>query len=1077
MVVGGVFTAVALRAQTGTSSITGTITDQSGGVLGGVSLEITNEETGAKIKTKSNDAGSYRVASLAPGIYTIQTDLAGFNQTVRKSLVLTVTQVLAVDLVLQVSGSAQTVEVESSVPLVDSQSSSSGQLVSRQMVADLPMPNRAASALVSLAPGAVMIDTGTGAENYPLFSVAGGRARNQNFTLDGGNVTNAVGLTRPMQMTSLPIDAMQEFRVISNNYSAEQGHSTGGVITLATRSGTNQYHGSIFEYLRNNALDARNFFAAEKPPLRRNQFGGTFGGPIRKDKTHFFLSWEQTRETSSLPVISTVPTEKQRQGNFSGLVDASGRPVVIYDPATTVGKTRQTFDGNVIPQDRIDPVARAVLNYWPHPNRAADATGANDYISNSDSYLQRNIIVGKLDHQLRPSDLLSARYYINDSYTENQGSFGIPVADSRANQTDVRVQSILVGHTHIFRPNLINELKVSFLQRKFIDTRYGYDANLAEAIGLTGVSGAAFPAFTIPGYSSLGGEPGRIQTPIRDTQILESVSWYRGKHAFKLGVEYRRGANNEIRDRSSSGSFTFTPLITGVPGTSNTGNALASFLLGEVNAAAIQVSDLIPSRASYWAGYLQDDWRVTERLTLNFGLRWETEIPRSVEGNSMNSFDLQAINPVSGTPGVVTFAGQNGVSKHAFNTDLNNWGPRFGFAYRTPFLKNTVIRGGAGAFYGSTVSNTIGDTASTGFSTSANFVAPQTDTTSAMQLRNGFPAFERPPLDAGFGAVPLGKKPFTSVGFFERDRPTPISYQYNFNIQHELAKDLVIEAGYLGNVSHHLTANDLSLNQVPPGLMGSGDAQARRPFPQFSNVYIINPAVGNSTYHAGYIKAEKRFSRGLSFLAHYTYSKFIDDVESSVEYGDTGSYMDAYNRRLDKALSGSDVPHRTILSVLYEVPTWKRNRFANALLGRWNIGILTTLQSGAPFTVITTANSTNAFPAGPLRPNLTGNPLSGERTLQHWFNTAAFTAPQPFQFGNSPRSVLRGDSLQTVDLTLSKAFALTERFHADIRGEFYNLLNHANFNIPGHTLGAADFGLVSSARAGRAVQLGMRVSF
>ncbi|HSB14908.1 MAG TPA: carboxypeptidase regulatory-like domain-containing protein [Bryobacteraceae bacterium] len=1068
-----------LYAQTGTSSITGTVTDATSSAIPNAGIVLVNEESGARFVTRTNEAGNYRLASLLPARYRIEATAAGFEKASRGGLVLAVSQVLPVDLTLQVGQASETVTVTETVPVAETQSSSVGQLVNRKMVSGLPMPNRAATSLVALAPGVVMIDTGQGAENYPVFSVAGGRARNQNFTLDGGNVTNAVGLTRPQQMTSLPMDAMQEFRVIGNAYSAEYGHSTGGIITLSTRSGTNQLHGSVFEFLRNSALDARNFFAAERAPIRMHQFGGSLGGPIRKDKTHFFATWEQTRQLTSTIDLQTVPDLAQRAGDFFGLRDGAGRVIPIYDPSTTVGRERQPFPENRIPLDRFDPVALAALSYWPSPNRTPGPAGGSNYAANADSDLHRNIFVAKVDHQLRSNDQLTVRYYLNDSFIGNRGSFPRREAAPDANVNDVRIQSVLAGHTHTFSPNLISELKVSFFQRRFIDERYGFGENLAGAIGLTGVSAAAFPTFTIPGYASLGGQVGRHQTPIRDTQILEAVSWFRGRHALKFGVEHRRGRNTEVRDRSSAGLFGITPLITGKPGTSGAGDAFASFLLGEVNSASVNVSDQITSRAYYLAGYVQDDWRATDHLTLNFGLRWESELPRRVDEDRQNSFDLSAINPVSGTPGIVTFSGRDGVPRQAFNTDWNNFGPRVGFAYRLPFQSETVIRAAAGVFYGSTVSNTIGDTASTGFSTAASLVVPQADLLSAMQLRNGFPAFERPPLDARFGAVPLGRRPYTAVGFFERNRPTPVSYQYNANIQRVVASETVVEAGYIANVSHHLTANDLSLNQVAPELMGPGDAQARRPFPQFSNVYIINPAIGNSTYHAGYIRAEKRFARGLSFLAHYTFSKFLDDVVSSNEYGDPQSYMDAYNRRLDKSLSGTDVPHRTVLSILYEVPRIRSNRYLNIVGGGWKLGGFGTWQSGAPFTVTTLANTTNAFSAGPLRPDLIGAAeLPGaQRSLERWFNTDAFRNPAQFRFGNAPRSVLRGPFQQSVDLTVAKEFEVTERYRVDLRGEFYNAFNHANFDLPGHTLGAADFGTILSARPPRTVQLGLRLSF
>jgi hypothetical protein len=1065
--------------QTGTSSITGTIVDATGAAIPSAGITLSNEASGARIETRTNEAGLYTFGSLPPGSYSLEANASGFTGVRRNQVVLAVGQSLPVDFTLQIGPTSEVVTIEATAPLAETQNSSTGQLVSRKMVSGLPMPNRAATSLVALAPGVVMIDTGQGAENYPVFSVAGGRARNQHFTLDGGNVTNAVGLTRPQQMTSLPMDAMQEFRVISNSYSAEHGHSTGGVISLSTRSGTNELHGSVFEYLRNNVLDARSFFATEKAPLRMHQFGASAGGPIRRDRTHFFATWEQTLQLTATTALQTVPDLAQRSGDFSGLRDAAGRSAGIYDPATTVGRERQAFPGNRIPENRFDPVARRVLDFWPLPNRPANAAGGNNYVANADSILRRDILVAKVDHQLRTNDQLTFRYYLNDSFIDNRGSFTRPEAAPDSNRNDVRIQSILGAHSHTFSPTLLNELRVSFFQRKFIDDRYGVGDNLAASIGLSGVSDAAFPNFIVPGYAPLSASPGRHQTPIRDTQFLDTLSWFKGRHSLKFGVEHRRGRNTEIRDRSSSGAFTISPLITSLPGVSGTGNALASLLLGEVNSASVIVSDEITSRAFYWAGFVQDDWRISDRLTINLGLRWETELPRRVDLDRQNSFDLTAINPVSGTPGIVTFSGRGSVPRPAFNTDWNNFGPRAGFAWRLPFARETVIRGGAGIFYGPTVSNTIGDVASTGFSTSSTLVVPQADLVSAMQLRNGFPALPRPPLNAGFGAVAPGERPNTAVGFFERSRPTPISHQYNFNVQHEITSTTVIEIGYMGNVSHHLTANDLSLNQVPPELMGPGDAQARRPFPQFSNVYIINPAVGNSTYHAGFVRAEKRFSTGFSFLAHYTWSKFLDDVASANEYGDPQSYMDAYNRRLDKSLSGTDVPHRTVISVLYEMPRLNAHRLLRAIAGSWKLGAFATYQSGAPFTVGTLANTTNAFSAGPLRPDLAGDPVlpASERTVARWFNTEAFRNPELFRFGNAPRSVLRGPFQQTVDLTIEKQFALGERYRADLRGEFYNALNHANFDIPGHTMGTGDFGSLVSTRHPRTVQLGLRLSF
>ncbi len=1067
-------------AQAGSSTIAGVVKDATGGALPGVSVKVVNEETGVSVDTVSNEAGIYRVPALVPGRYRLETTLDGFDPVVRPAITLQVSQSLAIDITLTIAGQSETVTVAASAPpLVESLSSTVAQIVTRQMLDALPLPNRAASSLASLAPGVVMIDTGVGtAENYPIFSVAGGRARNQNFILDGGNATNAVGLTRPQQITTLPVDAMQEFKVITNNYSAEYGHSTGGIVTMSTRSGTSQFRGTAFESLQNDALNARNVFAASKPRMRLNQFGGTLGGPVKEGRTFFFSSWERTRQLASDAVVSTVPTLLNRQGDFSDLRAAGGAPITIYDPVT-----RRPFANNAIPRERFDPVARAALEYFPLPNRQATATNANNYVGNNELSLDRDILLGRVDHRINADDMLTVRYYINNSGTDVTGSYSDHAADPLANTSSVRIQSLTAAHTHVFGADAVNELRVTYLRRRFVDQHPGLGGNLAAAIGLSGVSDRAFPAFNIPGYGSLvttsGNASGqvatsalgsanvsRFQTPILDTQILDALSWSRGRHAYKFGAEVRAGANDEVRDRGSSGILTFTPLITSNLGAPNTGNALAAFLLGEVNAGSVQTSDLIQSRASYLAFYAQDDWRFTDRLTLNYGLRWEAELPRYELNGRQNSFDPDAINPVSGTPGVVTFAGVNGTPRRAFKTDLDNFGPRVGFAYQVSEFGGTVLRGGGGVFHGPTVSNSIGDAAALGFSTSASFVVSQATTQSAFRLRDGFPAVSRPALGDAFGAVPPGTRPTTAVSFFDPNRQTPVSYQANLSLQHEFGMGAMVEGGYIGNISRHLTANDFSINQVPAGLAGPGDTQRLRPFPQFSDVRLINPSIGKSSYHAGFLRLQKRFSKGVSFLAHYTYSRYMDDAESSNEYGVTGSYMDAYHRELDWARSATDVPHHVVISALYE-------------LAGWRVGVLQTLQSGPPFTVVTAANTTNAFPAGPVRPNLVGDPNlpSGERTLGRWFNTGAFADPAPFTFGSSPRSVLRGPGLITTDMTLEKTIGLVGRTRLDVRVEAYNLFNRANFNSPGFTLGAADFGAISSARSPRTLQIGTRFSF
>jgi hypothetical protein len=699
--------------------------------------------------------------------------------------------------------------------------------------------------------------------------------------------------------------------------------------------------------------------------------------------------------------------------------------------------------------------------------------------------MDRNILVGKIDHVFRDMDRLSVRYFLNSALTTDAGSYGIPVADPGATTTDVAIHSGLVTYTHSFNASTLNSFQVSLMNRKFIQKRGGADQNYAGQIGLTGVSAAAFPTINVTGYALLGSQAvanssiARIQTPITDVQIQDSISKVAGKHAIKSGIEYRRGKNNESNDLSSSGNLVFNRLITDLPGNSSTGNAFASFLLGTANSAALNKTDVIPSRAAYWAAYVQDDYRFTDKLTINAGLRWEVEMPRYVEFDRQNGFDPIAINPVSGTPGVVTFSGRNGQPRTAFDANYKNFGPRLGFAYNAPFIKDLIIRGGAGILYGPNVSNSINTSASLGFSDNVSYVTSNAETSYVLQMKNGFPAYTRPSIDtAGFGAVQVGDRPTTAVQYYERHRPSPVSYQYNLDIQKLFGKVLV-ETGYMGNVSHHLTANDLTVNQLPVSQFQAGNTQALRPFPQFSNVTILNPPVGNSTFHAGFIKTERRFANGFSFLAHYTFSKLLDDAASGDEFGDPGSYMDQYNRRLDKARSGTDVPHQFLVSGVYELPKFKNHKTLNLVAGGWQLSTQINVRSGPVFTVYDSANTTNGFPAGTLRPNLIANPqLSGsDRTLQRDFNTAAFAHPANFEFGNAPRSVLRGRPVHNIDVNVAKTFAVRETVKTEVRGEFFNLFNITNFDIPGHTLGNADFGIVNSAKPARTVQLVMRVLF
>ncbi len=490
----------------------------------------------------------------------------------------------------------------------------------------------------------------------------------------------------------------------------------------------------------------------------------------------------------------------------------------------------------------------------------------------------------------------------------------------------------------------------------------------------------------------------------------------------------------------------------------------------------------------YLAAFLQDDWNITRSLTLNLGVRWETDTALTDVKNRLNSFDQKQINPVSGTPGVVKFAGINGFRTTPYGTDWNNFGPRLGFAWKVAGSDKTVLRGGYGILYAHPFDAGVPNSVALGFSVSTTLNSPDNGLTAPFYLRDGVPKSNATPvLNDSFGAVPVGQNPNTAVTFFETNRKTGYSQQFNLGIQRQVTGSLVIETAFLGNLSRKLPSANLSINQIDPAILGPAhQSQKDRPFPQFSNVSIQSPSLGVSNYYAGLVRAEKRYSQGLNLIASYTYSKFLENTnDPGTNAGaDSGPYSNYYNRRADYGPSANDIRNRFSFSSVYELPVGAGRQFLNKgflskVVGGWGLGNLTILQSGAPFTVVTQTNNTNAFSAGVQRADVASDPNldSGARSVARWFNTAAFSQPAIFHFGNEGRNILRAPGIFTMDFSLRRNFNLTERIHLQFRGEFFNALNHTNLSIPGRTFGATDFGIISAAGPARQIQVGARLEF
>ncbi|MFB3825138.1 MAG: TonB-dependent receptor domain-containing protein [Bryobacteraceae bacterium] len=1068
-------------AQTSSGTLTGIATDPSQARLANVALKLVAEETGIARSAATNEAGEYTFPLLPSGRYRLEAEAAGFQRSAHSGIVMELGRTVRLDIVMKLGAVTESVEVTGAAPLLESESATVGQLIENKTIVDMPLNGRRVGDLLGLMGNGVYI---TGNIIRPRVSVGGGRADQQQWLLDGVNSSN-IALEVSQALFNPPVEAVQEIRIQQSAYSAEFGNSSSGVIAMTTRSGTNRYSGGLYENLRNDKLDARNFFADTKPPLRWNVFGGFMGGPVVRNRTFFFTNVEFQRQREGLVRNLTVPTALQRAGNFSETTTAAGVLIRIYDPATYVAstRTRTPFPGNVIPSSRFDPVGAKIVSCFPAANRpATNLAGANNFNRNAVNALNITTWTTKFDHIFTERDRLSVRYVLHDFPTFITPAYDEPAADPNANDNTRRAHSLLINHTHTFTPTVLNDFRFNWQPRRNHPMTLSIDQGWPAKLGLKGVSDRAFPRIVTTNYAALGStSQERVQYPIHDTDIVDTVSKYRGAHSFKAGGEVRLARNVDDLNSLMSGQFNFALQPTSNPAASaNTGNALASLLLGFPSSASVLDSDLLDRRAKYFAFFAQDDWKVTQTFSLNVGLRWEAHTPKFDVNDRMNGFDPVPINPVSGTPGIVTFAGRDGRGRQLYNGDWNNFMPRVGLAWK--LLSNTVIRAGSGVFFGVPLPGS--NNTSAGFSRQAAYTTPDNGITAPFYLRDGFPGGPTSPeLGPAYGAVKVGQTATTAIEYVETQRRLGYTIQWNLSIQQDMGRNSVVEISYLGTVGHKLNGPNTNINQVRPELMGPGNAQARRPFPQFGNITTVSPMWGNSSYHGVNFKYEKRFSDGINLLANYTFSKFIDDVPAAQEIGSTPGMQNYYDRRSEKALSGNDVRNRLVFSSVYEVPAGKGRKYlsnspAGLILGGWNIGAILTLQAGSPFGITTQNSTLNAFSGG-QRVDLLRDPNlpKSQRTVERYFDTEAVTAPPQFTFGTAGRSILTGPGLVNLNVSLLKNFKLAETWNLQFRLESFNAVNRPNFEEPVSALGAPNFGGITSALDARSMQIGLRLTF
>jgi hypothetical protein len=1036
---------VAALAQTIDTGILGAVTDPSGAVIAGATVSITQTASGVKRETQTAADGKYDIRYLVPGEYSVEVRAAGFRAVRAPSVIVQINQQARLDFNLQVGQVQETVEVTATASLLQTENSTLGEVVARERIINLPLNGRSFTQLAALTPGVRVTEAN-------LYSTSTGGSRIiANGARDAWLQVNISGITmvnnRSNYINLYPsIEAMQEFKVQSGNYSAEYGGNAGPNVNLQLRSGTNQFHGSLFEFLRNDALDARGYFRPEPFPkdvLRRNQFGAVLAGPIRPDKTFFMVGYEAVRSTRESAGTNIVLTEAQRRGDFSAFTG------VIRDPLNG-----QPFPNNIIPQNRLNPVSVNLINtYVPLPN----TSGAVNYSGVTVGTLTMDQGLARVDHYFSGSDQVFVHYI----YSRRD----FPNIDLNPNfyyNSTFPNSSFAAQHVHTFSPTLLNEARFGWIKGNVSKLSPRTNTNFTiESLGINGLTVGGpggrplrpdeqgFPVINIDGFMGMGDSQASSNLDnSRTYQIVDNVSLIRGSHALKFGGDVRRLLDDATTNNWPFSNITFTGDISGY--------SAAAYMLGyprtTLTPEGVPISKI---RQWRYAFYFQDDWKATNNLTLNLGLRWDIPgQPRDVNGVSRTlRFDLDPKGPVLWpNPGeVVDF----------YDGEYKDFGPRFGFAYRMP--QRMVLRGGYGIYYS----------------------VAQFDNMNILQLNppaGGSLTVINPatnPIATIQDPVPAAlypNNPIFNVVTIPVDRKRRNAYVQNYTLQlsREISQNDVIEVGWVGSKGTHVDTSLNNFNQPEPG---PGDIQSRRPYPAYARIRMIAPDT-NTIYHSLQTRFEHRFSRGLSLTAAYTWSHLIDDAAQTINAGGCTCQNPRNRGSAERASSVLDQRHRLVLSYVWDLPGRTMKGPAGFIAGGWSVGGIITLASGFPFNVTQSGDTWNADALWP-RPNaVTGQvPTLDDPTPTRWLNTDAFS--RSTTYGTSPRNPVVGPGLHTFDLSSSKSFRMPWEGHQVLfRAEFFNIFNTPQFANPGGSLGTGTFGRVTSTAAdNRQIQFALKYSF
>jgi hypothetical protein len=1124
-------------AQEGGGIIVGRVDDQSGASVVSADVKVFSTQRKETIALKTNGNGSFTTPSLPIGSYSILVSSQGFQPERREGIEVQVDAHLQVNFSLKPGSATEAVSVTAEDNQVNTSSSELGMVITNRSIQELAVNGRSVLALTQLTPGVTsnagqinegFVDRGTLVSSVSINN--GPNAANA-VLIDGQSILQ----TYTGEVSLNPAaNAIQEFKIESGNISAEYGFTAGGVISMVSASGSDKYHGQVYEFLRNDALDARNYFNAypqAADELRFNQYGGSIGGPIRT-RTTFFGNYEEYRYLDGNVVITSVPTDEWRQGNFSHYYDTSGKLIPIYDPSTTAvnpsgnGYVRRQFQGNIIPKSQLDPVAQAVNAFYPEPNCTPtnQATQANNYCGPGENSRWMRQYLARVDHTFSSRHSMFVRYAYYKAYTDSGASSSGGLYSKIEPFLGLRYDNYpnhggIIEDTFVISPTFLNEARLSVLRTDFTFVTSSYGGNWPQKLGMPNVPNTTFPrmtnGFTTSSTSAVG------ERAATNPTFSDIVTLVRGKHSLRFGGEWRinRGYNKQTAE--PSGVYTFNAALTGNPQSpTGTGYAYASFMLGAVASAVVDTVEG-ESEANYsLSGFVQDSWKVNRRLVLNLGARYDFQKYPREQNNGLSNFDINAMDPL-GLKGAMVYAGLNGQPASPRASDLKNFAPRIGFAWDIFGNGHSSLRGGYGIYY-PTIFTTDFFGSTTGFaSTVTNYSAPGGNTNyAAMYLQNGLPSAPIQPLGAKLGPDGLLGQSVTYDQY--SNGVTPMSQQWNLAYEQALPSKIIVNAAYVGNHGSHFVAGSYSLNQLNPSYLSLGSQlqnpvpnpyvgivpgalgaatitkqQSLLPFPYYQGVSMRMPHDGNFIGHALQLSATKHTTHGLTIILSYTKSKLIDDsISTPGVFGPvdvqaaSDTYQNSYNRKAERSIDPLDRSQNLHVSGLYDLPFGRGRTFAanigpwtNRLVGGWQLNTITQWHTGTPLTI----TGANNFAA--TRPNFVPGISAklSHPSAKEWFNTAAFINPANYTFGNVPRTLpnVRGPSATNSDISLIKTTSITERIRSEFRVEAFNAFNHPILGLPNMTFSpgsnglnsSGTFGTITSATDGREIQLALKLLF